>query len=210
MRNIRLIFLLAIILIPIGGVGAQEIIVEAEITSPTAGDAIRGIVPVRGTNEVDGFQSWELTFSYTRDTTGTWFFISEGDETITDGTLSEWDTTTLTDGSYNLRLTVFLEGGRRTHFITPDLRVRNYTPIETSTPIPTLTSTPFTVTPKPSLTPTITQSPTETLTLTPLPTNPIEITNGNVSNSLMRGAAGALAAFLIIGLYTTLRKVFRK
>jgi len=210
MRKFRLILLLIVIFIPVAGVEAQEVSTEVEITYPNTGDAIRGIVPIHGVSDVDGFLSWELTFGYIRDTTGTWFFIAEGDDPIMDDVISLWDTTTLTDGTYNLRLSVFLEGGRRTHFIVPDLRVRNYTSIETSTPIPPLTSNPFTITPRPSLTPSITQSPTETLTLTPLPTNPIEITNRNVSNSLTRGAAGALAAFLLIGAYTTLRKVFRK
>ena len=201
------------LLLPIFRVDAQESSPVVVITSQTAGDAVRGIVPISGNTAVEGFQSWELTFGYAGDKTGTWFFIAESDQPITDDILTQWDTTTLTDGTYNLRLTVFLEGGRRTHFIIPDIRVRNYTPIETVTSTPTLTSTPFTVTPQPSLTPTITLPPTETPipdTPTPLPTNPIEISPRHVSNSLMRGAAGALAAFLAIGLYTTLKKVFRK
>jgi hypothetical protein len=210
MRVIRSIIFFMFLILPVVRVSAQETEDQAKIISPAAGDAVRGIVQIQGDIDIDEFQSWELTFGYMRDTTGTWFFIAEGDQPIQDDILTQWDTTTISDGTYNLRLTVFLEGGRRTHIIVPDVRVRNYTPIETTTPTPTLTATPFTITPQPSQTPTVTIPPTETLTLTPLPTNPIEITSRNVSNSLMRGAAGALAAFLILGVYATLRKVLRK
>jgi len=164
---------------------------QAEITSPTAGDALRGVAVIRGNTDLDDFTSWELTFGYANDTTGTWFFLAEGDEPFQDETLTQWDTTTITDGTYNLRLTIYLSEGRRDHFIVRDLRVRNYTPIETITPTPTLTHTPNTVTPLPSLTPTLTRVPTETAipaTPTPLPTNPVEISNRDLNNSLLRGA----------------------
>ncbi len=185
---------------------------KAEITSHQSGEAIRGIVPISGFTAVDGFISWELTFGYAKDTTGTWFLISEGKEPISNGTLTEWDTSTITDGKYNLRLTVYLGGGRRTHFILPDIRVRNYTPIETNTPTPMLTATPYTKTPQPSKTPTLTLPPTITPipdTPTPMPTNPIEISAPAISSSLMRGAGFALTAFLIMGLYTTVRRWLR-
>jgi hypothetical protein len=186
---------------------------KAEIASQAAGEAVRGIVPIKGNTLVEGFISWEVTFGYAEDTTGTWFLIDESDEPVEDGLLTNWDTTTITDGIYNLRLTTYLEEGRRTHFTVYDIRVRNYTAIETTTPTPTLTSTPFTETPKPSQTPTITLLPTETPipdTPTPLPTNPVEISTTDVSFSLMSGVAGVLAAFLIIGMYATIRKWLRK
>jgi len=186
---------------------------EVEITSQTAGQAVRGIVPVSGNTSVDGFISWELTFGYANDTTGTWFLFAEGQEPVTGKVLTEWDTTTITDGLYNLRLTVYLEGGRRIHFILPDIRVRNYTPIETETPTPTLTTTPYTQTLSPIRTPTITEPPTETPipdTPTPLPTNPVEISAQDVSISLTRGASIVLTVFLIIGLYTSVRKWLAK
>ena len=182
---------------------------KAEITSHRAGEAVRGIVPITGFTAVEGFISWELTFAYADDTTGTWFLISEGEEPITNDILTEWVTTAITDGIFNLRLSINLEGGRRTHFILPDIRVRNYTPIESETPTPTLTTTPYTLTPQPSRTPTHTLPPTDTPipdTPTPLPTNPIEISTPAISISFMRGAGMALTAFLIMGLYTTIRK----
>jgi len=185
---------------------------EVEVASPEAGEALRGLVTLMGSTVIEGALSWELTFSYASDTTGTWFLIFESAEPVQDGPLARWDTTTISDGNYNLRLTVYLEGGRRAHFVVPGLRVRNYTPIETNTPTPTITSTPFTETPRPSLTPTITQSPTGTPvpnTPTPLPTNPLELPPGAINYSLLRGAVGALGVFAVMGVYATLRKIAR-
>ncbi len=186
---------------------------EPNISTPEEGSPLQGLTPIRGTTAVNDFVSWELTFGYANDTTGTWFFLSEGEESISNDILIDWDTATVTDGNYNLRLTVYLTEGRRDHFIIRDLRIRNYTPIETVTPTPTLTHTPYTVTPLPSQTPTLTPIPSETPvppTPTPLPTNPVVITTGDINYSLLRGAAGALAVFMTIGLYSTLRKSLRK
>ena len=185
-----------------------------EITAPVPGSPLKGLVTIEGSAAADGFRSWEITFGYADDTTGTWFLIAEGDEPVTRNELTQWDTTTITDGNYNLRLTVFLEGGQRRHFIVENLRVRNYSPVETITPTPTLTSTPYTVTPLPSVTPTITPRPTQTPvppTATPLPTNPAVITRSDLTNGLTRGAAGAAAAFMLIGLYISIKKmIFRR
>ncbi len=183
------------------------------ITSLQPGQAIRGLVPITGTTATDGFLSWELTFTYSGDPTGTWFLIAEGEQPLEEALLAQWDTTTITDGLYDLRLTVYRENGRRSHNIVKQLRVRNYTPIETNTPTPSLTPTPFTLTPEPTQTPTSTTTPTETPipdTPAPLPTNSLVLSPREVTHSLARGAAGAFAAFLLVGLYTSLRKMFRR
>jgi len=204
------IFVIVLLFSHIDYINAQdENAPNVEITSLRAGEAIRGIIPLSGTTAVDGFISWELTFSYTSDTTGTWFLVSEGDESVSNDILTEWDTTTITDGIYDLRLTVFLEGDRRDHFIIPDIRVRNYTPIESDTPTPTLTATPLTVTPQPSHSPTLTLTPSETPipnTMTPLPTNAIELSTPSLTGSLIQGAGFVIIIFLVMGLYTTIRR----
>jgi hypothetical protein len=200
--------------IPALGVQAQsEEPASVKITSPTAGKPLQGIQPIYGDTTSAGFLYFELTFGYASDSTGTWFLIAEGSEPIRDDLLTEWDTTTLTDGQYNLRLTVFFDDGKRTHFIVPDIRLRNYSPIETNTPI--LSPTPthsgllsegtFTPTPLASASPTIMP-----LTATPLPANPAEIPLTAVNNSLLRGAAGAFALFALVGLYTSIRYMFRR
>ena len=85
-----------------------------EITAPAFGSPIQGTVEIIGSTIIEGFISWEITFGYASDTTGTWFLIAEGNESISSGELTQWDTTTITDGDYNLRLTVFLEGDQVT------------------------------------------------------------------------------------------------
>ncbi len=181
---------------------------KVEITSPTSGEALRGQVAIQGNTNVEGFISWELTFGYSQDTTGSWFLIAEGSQPVRDGLLTEWDTTRITDGNYQVRLTVFLEGERRTHFVASDIRVRNYTTIETLTPTPILTATPYTLTLQPSPTPSPSQPPSQTpvpMTPTALPTNPIVISAVEINTSWLRGALGSLALFLLMGLYLSIK-----
>jgi hypothetical protein len=207
-----LILLISLLFPPVFHARAQEDNTpKVEITSHKAGEAIRGIVPISGFTALDGLVSWELSFGYASNVLGTWFLIAEGNKPVSDDILVEWDTTTIIDGTYNLRLTVYLEGGRRNHFILPDIRVRNYTPIESDTPTSTLTVTPITVTPRASNTPTVTLAPTTSPipdTPTPQPTNPIEISPPEITNSLIQGAGIAFIAFLTMGVYTTIRKWF--
>jgi hypothetical protein len=207
------IFPLVVMLVQAPWVAAQnQDSAGVEITKPLPGTPLQGTVSIEGSTGIEGFISWEVSFGYATDTTGTWFLIDEGDEQVAGGELTQWDTTTITDGDYNLRLTVYIQGSRRVHYLVNGLRVRNYSPIETITPTPTLTSTPYTETPRPSLTPTETAQPTETSipdTPTPLPTNPITITQRDINNSLVRGSAGALAAFGLVGLYLSIKRVIR-
>ncbi len=213
-RFIFVILILFMMLVPVSWVAAQTgVSAGVELTAPTSGTPLQGTVTIEGSTIAEGFISWEITFGYASDSTGTWFLITEGNEQVTRGVLTQWDTTTITDGDYNLRLTVYLQNGQREHFVVDNLRVRNYSPIETFTPSPTVTATPYTETPQPSLTPTSTTQPTETSiphTPTPLPTNPAIITQSSINNSLIRGAAGALAAFVLIGLYLSIKRMIRK
>jgi hypothetical protein len=181
---------------------------EITILSPLAGQAIRGNVPILVDTTTQGFISAELVFSYENDKTETWFLISKNLEPISEGVMIEWDTTTLTDGAYNLRLVVYLENDEQYISIVPSLRVRNYSPVETDTPTPSPTSAPQ-ATPSPSTTP----SPTPTLippTPTPLPPNPLQVTQQDIWVNLLRGAAGGFAAVVLAGLYVSIRKLFRK
>jgi len=205
--------LMGMLSLPLGVTAQSGDSAGVEITSPTTGKPIQGNVIIEGSTIAEGFISWEITFSYASDSTGTWFLIAEGSEQVMSGELAQWDTTTISDGDYDLRLTVFRQGGRREHDLVKDFRVRNYSPIESATPIPTLTATPYTETPRPSLTPTRTLPPTGTTiadTPTPLPTNPVTITEPDIKNSLIRGGAGALAGFVLVGLYLSLKRMIQR
>lgn len=181
---------------------------EVAIIFPSSGDALQGSVPVSGNTAVDGFLRAELTFAYAHDPTNTWFLIFESDQPTSNGDLTQWDTTTLTDGEYALRLVVTLEDSSQLVATLPNVRVRNYTPIETDTPAPTET-------PVPGNTPIPTQTPTPTITpipptSTPLPPNPAQLTSQDITLSLGKGALGAIIALAIIGLYAAIRNAIRR
>jgi hypothetical protein len=181
------------------------------IQSPVPGQALRGIVAIMGSTTVEGFQSFELLFGYTKDLTKTWFFIAEGTQPVIEGTLAEWDTTTLTDGNYTLRLVVYRLAGEPLEMEISDLRLRNYSPVETDTPAPTPTPTQTAPVEFPTSTPTT--PPTDTPvppTLTPLPPNSAVYTSKDITQNILRGALITGGAFLLLGLYIGIRKAIRK
>jgi hypothetical protein len=213
----NIICFVMILIIPWTGVNAQDQDrSEVTLRSPKQGEALQGLFMITGSTLVDGFQSVELAFSYSSDPSETWFLIHEGDEAVVDGIISQWDTTTITDGTYNLRLTVKRSKSPLIQIVVIGLRVRNYSPIETDTPTPVLTEagtqssqlTLVTDVKTSTLTQTATREPIS-LTATPLPTNPIEINIRDVTDSASRGAASVLTLFVLIGIYFSIRRLLR-
>ncbi|MEN8172542.1 MAG: hypothetical protein ABFS03_06630 [Chloroflexota bacterium] len=174
---------------------------EAGIISPSNGEALQGVVSITGTTKVEGALSWDLSFTYDLDERETWFLIINSFEDISEETLTQWDTTVLTDGNYQLRLRIHLKNGKISETIITNLRVRNYTAVETS--LPALTPTQDGLD---TITPTETVIP---IPPTPLPRNPIEISENDIQNSLLRGAQSAVALIALIGLYSSIRKKIR-
>jgi hypothetical protein len=109
---------------------------EIQIISPKDGQALQGSVPVVVDTTLLNFQTVELTFAYSDDPTDTWFWIYQGIQPVTGTMLVLWDTSTLTDGNYKLRMQVTFTDGSQQSVTIQDLRVRNYTPVETGTPLP--------------------------------------------------------------------------
>lgn len=184
---------------------------QVTILSLLPGQAIQGSVSIIGTTAVESFQSAELTFSYAQNPTNTWFFIADSDTPVTSGTLADWDTSTLTDGNYTLRLEVTLQDGNILTAIVSGVRVRNYTAIETATPTPPLP----TATPKPGET----RAPTATLTSTaspvpstptPLPPNPAQLSPLDIVSGLLKGLVIVLAIFAVIGFYILIRNILSR
>jgi len=187
---------------------------QPQVTSPLGGQALQGNVPILGTTLVDGFISYEITFAYANNPTGTWFLIQFSTLPVVDASLAYWDTTLITDGDYTLRLIVTQSDGNQITLFIQNLRVRNYTPIETDTPTPlaapSLTPLPGQAaeTPIPSVTPTASATliaPTPT----PLPTNPAIVTSADYLSNLTSGALVALVAFIMIGLYLGIQRLRR-
>ena len=197
-RAYRILFLsIFLTVVHVMQVGAQT---EGEliIKTPQAGEALQGIVTINGSVNMAGFLFSEVAFAYAGDTTGTWFLIAALNNQVTEGTLATWDTTTITDGNYILRLRVYLDDGSFHDVTVRNLRVRNYTPVETPTPAPTSI--------RPTLVPTITLTPTPFPTPTLLPTNPAILTPANVSMSVGYGGLAAIILLIVLGSYLWLRR----
>jgi hypothetical protein len=182
-----------------------------EILSPLAGQALQGSLAIRGTTDIPGFQSAELNFRYSHDLTRTWFLIQTMDEPVLQGSLAQWDTTTITDGNYDLRLLVSIADGSQKEIIVMGLRVRNYTPIETNTPTPV---TP-TATQQPGDTPIPTDTPTPTATDIPptptgLPQNPAQVNPADLAISLGKGVLVVVGLFALVGIYQVLGSLRRR
>ena len=187
------------------------------ISSPVGGQALQGQVEILGTSAVENFLSGSLAFAYHDDPTGTWFLILETDAGVTNGTLAQWDTTTITDGDYDLRLLVTLADGSQVSSFIDGLRVRNYSAVETDTPVPpTHTPTSLPITPGATEADTPTPSPTVTSTasvtpvpptVTPLPTNPAELSQATLLTTLGKGALVTVALFALLGAYLAVRLI---
>jgi hypothetical protein len=156
----------------------------ADISFPAAGEAVTGLVTILGSASHPFFTEYDLSFSYQEDPSDTWFFIAEHvKQEIQTGPIGIWDTSGITDGIYRLRLRVFLEGRETLVAISDNIRVRNYTRIETATPAPQVDqSSPTPVSP----------------TSTPRPT-PLPVLAGNGSQMVARAfKVGALLGVLLL------------
>ena len=192
----KLLFLnLFLAAIAVRAVSAQGL---PAILAPQQGAVLQGMVTIRGSNDETGFLSSEVDFAYAGDTTDTWFLVGTGNQPVNSDTVVTWDTTTITDGNYNLRLRVYLSDGTHLDAIVPNLRVRNYTPVETPTPAP--------IAIQPTLTPSDTLTPTPFPLPTPLPVNPAVLTPADISTSLAYGGLGAVILIIILGIYLWLRR----
>jgi len=175
---------------------AQPIV---EITQPLPGEAAQGLIQITGTIEVEDLAFYVLEFAYHDGNNQSWFGISRGETSISEDILGEWDTSSIPDNNYNLRLTVNRETAEPIVLIVSGIRVRNYSAIETNTPAPT--------TVLPSQTPTFVESATviPTQELRPSPTalapNPAAITGDDIQNNLLKGAIGGVVIFIVFLIY---------
>jgi hypothetical protein len=131
MKYLRIVFLILTLLSPASFVFGQA---DFAITAPGAGSAVMGKVEVRGYIKATDFSNFDLEFSHATADDTSWFPITTSTENPADGLLGIWDTTSIADGDYRLRLTVVYKDNSRAEVTVQGLRVRNYTPIETSTP----------------------------------------------------------------------------
>lgn len=201
-RLMKIRFLLPFVLFLIAAQDAPQV----AITSPVPDEFLRGQVTISGRLDVTSFSSAQLEFAYASNPTDTWFNLQTFSQPQGESTLATWDTTLITDGDYILRLRVAFEDGSFQEAIVP-IKIGNDV-LPTSTPEPTVTPEPDTVLiPTPFL---VAASPTPTAqprpTPTALPTNPVSLGQGQIYNSLGRGALVILGLFALAGLVIRVRR----
>jgi len=213
-----LVIVWSVVLRPFSGAQGDIFTVQQQgvtILFPRPGQVLQGKIAIQATITVAAIKSAELLFGYQDDPTGTWFLLWEWPGQNTPGPdqeqpflkpqIYEWDTTTLTDGDYTLKLTGILEDGSQTEATVPGLRVRNYTPMETSSPSGESAKQATTPTINPALlTPTVQPLPE------PQPTNPAQLTPMQIGNSIRQAAVWVFVVFLLMGTYTYLRSALRR
>jgi hypothetical protein len=169
-----------------------------EVTDPQPGDALQGVVQIIGFTGISNFQSAEVSFAYGNEG-DSWFLINQSSQPVKGDVLASWDTTTIADGIYRLRVQVFLTDGKLVETIVPGLRVRNYTPVETSEVVtgnsqPTDTAvppaTPTTVRPQP----------------TSLPPNPAGITTQAIYTQQVVAVATVFILLGLLGIYQLFKR----
>ncbi len=182
-------------------VKAQSTPFKPVVISPRAGEAVQGRVEISGVTEVDGFQRAEIELRYTNDPKDTWFLLAETDQPVNPGKIADWDTSIITDGNYDLRITVFLKDGNNLSILVSGIRVRNYSPIETPTP-----SDPGNITDNLSTAATVIPTRTPRPTQPSFSTNPAVLTQSDLNSSLIRGGIAGLGFFLAFAIYWIVKK----
>jgi hypothetical protein len=176
------------------------------ITSPAPDEILRGEVTITGEIDVPSFLSAQLEFAYASNPTNTWFTIQAFSQPMTESTLAVWNTTSITDGDYVLRLHVNFEDGSFQEVTVPVKIGNDVLPTATPEPSPTpesatiLIPTPFLLAASP--TPTDLPRPTPS----PLPPNPVSLGRNQIYASLGRGALVILGLFAFAGLIIRVRR----
>ena len=209
----------------------------ATIAEPQPGQALRGVVLIRGTAQQPAFDHYEVSFSYEPNPTADWFAIeAAGSSPVQNGQLASWDTTQIADGAYQLRLRVFSSDGTAPlEFVTAGLAVANSVPLpaaSATSPATAVATVPTTEAPAPTTTPAVASSTAvpnavstatapavSTAISTAISTvvSPVVSPAGSAQSptsspyllALGRGAVAAIAGFLALGVYGLLRPVVR-
>lgn len=175
------------------------------IQNPREGQPLQGIEMIEGRVRGDGYRAGTLHFAYSGVENPTWFFLADLQPADDGGSnhpfLVEWDTSQITDGEYDLRLIAVFEDQVFISERVRNLRIRNYTVIETSTPAPDNTQGPP-------------ETPTPVLPETPavaggstLPQNPASIEVEDFQRSLIVGISSAAGLFFLGGIYFLINRL---
>jgi hypothetical protein len=174
--------------------------IDVEITSPREGQVVRGNVEIVGTATGTDFTTAELAYAYAGAEDPSWFVIGRITQPVSVSLLTAWDTTTISDGDYQLKLTVYYTNGSQSDFIVSQVLVRNYTSVDSSpTPQPTVQTATLAPTTKPI-----------TLAATPFPVNNAALSISTVKVSFKDGIILGIFCMVGLGIYTALHGWLRR
>jgi hypothetical protein len=162
--------LLAVVTRPASTLAAPRLQFQGEVVSPRPNAVLRGQVAIEGTADHPEFWKYEVRVAPGLNpavSDDQWFRVVVREERVFGGQLAVWNTTSVPDGVYTLRLRVVRLDGNWLDVDVRPLSVSNAAP---PTPVPP-TAVPPTSTPQATLTlsssPTAFQSPTPFQTVTP-------------------------------------------
>ncbi|HHH41117.1 MAG TPA: PBP1A family penicillin-binding protein [Chloroflexi bacterium] len=149
---------------------------QVAIVQPAPGAEVYGVVTVIGTVQLPNFDRYEVQYGIGDNPQG-WGWVSGPHlATVSNGPLTQWDTSHLAPGPYTLRVVAY---DREQHQVEARVTVNVVPPTATPTMPPTPTPLPLpTALPRPSPTPSATPalSPTVTPAPTVAPTQPLSPT----------------------------------
>jgi hypothetical protein len=108
----------------------------AQITSPTEGQALSGLVTISGSANHPEFARYELAYGPDPNPNDAWQPFAEGNQVVDNGTLGTWNTSVIADGQYALRLRVIRADSNYSEGFVRGLQVSNSGPVGTPTSIP--------------------------------------------------------------------------
>jgi len=182
-----LVGLLALFFASSSGVVLPENIV---ISYPAKGDSVQGVVEIKGTVISDFYSSAEIYFGYANKETENWFLITRLDQPVENGQLARWDTTTITDGEYQLKLVMYKKDGSSEKVTVAPIYVRNYSIEPTTIAAPTNNI--------PDGNGTETSTSVGLVYATPLPKNPASTSDAGIIQSIIIGVI--LTLLVLLGL----------
>lgn len=176
--------------------------------SPSEGEVVSGTVAIKGSLPEDGFAYAELSYAFSDGQSSNWFLITRMEQVVHDDILAYWDTTTITDGVYRLRLSVHEKNNTVHEIYLENIRVGNYTHFETptATTAAVISTEVQTTLMEPTVTPTVVQSPRPT----DLPANPAAIEPADFKFSVGTGLVLTVLILAVLAIYAYFRQAARK
>ncbi len=181
----------------------------AAITTPVIGQGVVGVVHILGSATHPSFNHYELHFALDPNRTDTWFpIVLSGAKTVEDAQLGQWDTSSISTGTYILRLQVFgSDGSLLAEAVVTGIVVRAGPEPATPTPAPTAATS---MTPAPVATSVLPIDPQRAAENTQLRNKVAQLGEKYDYRSIfVNSAAYSVAAFLTLWMYLQLRKIVR-